>query len=173
MLNSDEEADSAHNIYRMMKKHVGEDRQDKVQVIITEYGIALGTIAPGYQSSIDQALYTGRIVSAAIELGMPLTSKHSIASVIGSAPNFVITPTGYLFKMYSRMFGSTHILAVIVNNPVRKAVNGHDLPKLHVISSKDNAGNVYVMVMNRDRADAVTADIELNHCVLNKGEATF
>lgn len=171
MLNSDEEADSAHNIYQMMKKHVAEDRQDKVQVIITEYGIALGTIAPGYQSSIDQALYTGRIVSAAIELGMPLTSKHSIASVIGSAPDFVITPTGYLFKMYAKMFGPTHIPAEIENNPVRKAVNGKEFPKLHVTASKDNAGNVYIMVLNRDRTDAVTADVELNSYTLTGSPA--
>lgn len=171
MLNADEEADSSHHILAYMKKHVGEERKDKVQVIISEYGIALGTIAPQYQSTIDQALYTGRIVSAAIELGMPLTSKHSIASVIGSAPHFVITPTGYLFKLYSRMFGSTHIPAEIVNNPTRKTVNGHELPKLHVTSSKDNAGNVYVMVMNRDRADAVTADVELNNYALNNGKA--
>lgn len=172
MLNSDEEADSSHRILAFMKKHVGEDRKDKVQVIITEYGIALGTIAAQYQSSIDQALYTGRIVSAAIELGMPLTSKHSIASVIGSAPHFIITPTGYLFKLYSRMFGSTHIPSQVINNPTRKTVTGEKLPKLHVISSKDSAGYVYVMVLNRDRADAVTADIELNKYALTKGKAT-
>jgi alpha-N-arabinofuranosidase len=93
---------------------------------------------------------------------MPLTSKHSITGVIGSAPHFVITPTGYLFKMYSQMFGTIHIPAMVTNNPSRKAVNGKELPKLHVTASKDRAGNVYLMVLNRDRTDAVTTDIELN-----------
>ncbi len=171
LLNSDEEADSARHTLDIMRKYVGPTQKDKVQVIFTEYGIALGTIAPQYQSSIDQALYTGRIVSAAIELGMPLTSKHSITSVIGSAPHFVITPTGYLFKLYSRMFGTTHIPASVDNNPVRKAINGKELPKLHVTSSKDKAGNVYLMVMNRDRADAVTADVELNKYTLTNRAA--
>lgn len=172
LLNSDEEADSAHHVLDIIQKHVGEKRRDSVQVIFTEYGIALGTIAPQYQSSIDQALYTGRLLTTAIELGMPLTSKHSITSVIGSAPHFVITPTGYLFKMYSQMFGSIHIPASVVNNPVRQAVNGKQLPKLHVTSSKDKAGNVYLMVLNRDRADAVTADVELNNYNLTTDKTT-
>ncbi len=171
MLNSDEEADSAHHVLDVIRQHIGPDRKDEVQVIFTEYGIALGTIAPQYQSSIDQALYTGRLVSTAIELGMPLTSKHSITSVIGSAPHFVITPTGYLFKLYSHMFGDTHIPAEIQNNPVRKAVNGKELPKLHVTSSKDKSGNVYLMVLNRDRADAVTADVEFNKYALTNNNA--
>jgi alpha-N-arabinofuranosidase len=172
MLNSDEEADSAYRSLEIMKKHVAPDRKDKVQIVFTEYGIALGSIAPQYQSSIDQALYTGRIISIAIEMGMPLTSKHSITSIIGSAPHFIITPTGYLFKMYSHLFGSTHIPSQIANNPVRKVVNGQELPKLHVISSKDKAGNVYLMVMNRDRADAVTADVEINKYLLSAEPAT-
>ncbi len=171
MLNSDEEADSAHHELDIIRRHISPNRKDSVQILFTEYGIALGTIAPQYQSSIDQALYTARLVTTAIELGMPLTSKHSITSVIGSAPHFVITPTGYLFKMYSHMFGSTHIPASVVNNPVRKVVNGLELPKLHVTSSKDKAGNVYLIVLNRDRTDAVTADVELNKYILTNNKA--
>jgi alpha-N-arabinofuranosidase len=69
------------------------------------------------------------------------------------------------------MFGTTHIPASVDNNPVRKAINGKELPKLHVTSSKDKAGNVYLMVMNRDRADAVTADVELNKYTLTNRAA--
>ncbi len=169
---SDEEADSIRHTKDYMRAAVSPDRRDSMQIICSEYGLAFD-IAPGYGSSIDQALFSARIVMACIAEDSPLSNKHSLTpTIISNAPHFIISPTGYMFKMFSRMFGATRIASTVENNPQRPVVANpyltrvgkpmSYLDKLAVSASKDAQGNVYLMVLNRDREDAVTAAVQLS-----------
>ncbi len=180
--NSDEEADSARHTLALIRRTVSPRRKDSVDILFTEYGIALRDITQGYGVSLDDALYGARMVMAAIDLNMALTSKHAITGLIGTAPHFVVSPAGYMYKMFTHQFGPTRIASSITNNPARPIVPNAfyeklnkgrtSLPKLHVSASKDAAGNVYLMVLNRDRADAVAASVELAKYRLSDSQAT-
>ncbi|MBC8152009.1 MAG: hypothetical protein H7Z72_03780 [Bacteroidetes bacterium] len=170
--NSDEEADSAAHTLDLIRKTVSPERRADMELLYSEYGIALGSIANGYSVSMDQALYAARMVISAIDLNMAFTSKHALSGIIGSEPDFIISPTGYMFKMFTQMFGPNKISSSIINNPERSIIPNHfyerfnkvrkTLPKLHLTASKDEAGNVYLMVLNRDRADAVVSTVNLS-----------
>ncbi len=180
--NSDEEADSARHTLELIRKTVSPQRKDSVDVLFTEYGIALRDITQGYGVSLDEALYGARLVMAAIDLNMTLTSKHALGGLIGLAPHFVTSPTGYMYKMFTHMYGPLRISCAITGNPARPIVPNpyferihkgrSTLPKLYASASKDADGNVYLMVLNRDREDAVAASIELAKYNLPNSQAT-
>ncbi len=169
---SDEEADSIKHTKEYMRMKASPDRRDSMHVICSEYGLDFEP-TPGYGSSINQALFSARIVMAGIDQDSPLTNKHSLTStIISNAPHFFISPTGYMFKMFTSLFGPTRISSSIENNPKRPVVAnpyltrvGKPMPyldKLAISASKDARGNVYLMVLNRDREDAVTSVIQLS-----------
>lgn len=120
--NSDEEADSTRHTVDVIRKTVSLERRAGMELLFSEYGIVLSSITDQYSVSMDQALYGARIIISAIDLNMAFTSKHAITGIIGSAPCFVVSPTGYMFKMFTRMFGPVKISSSITNNPERPIV---------------------------------------------------
>ncbi len=118
MLIADEEADSIKNTLAMMRRTVSPERKAAMRVINSEYGIAHNDIAPNYQPSIAQALYTATILFECIEQDVPVGSKHSLTGgVIGNAPHFLKTPTAYMFKLFTKHFGPARIASSVENNP--------------------------------------------------------
>ena len=181
MLIADEEADSIKNTLAMMRRTVSAERRSAMHVINSEYGIAHNDIAPNYQPSIAQALYSASILIACIEQDVPVGSKHSLTGgVIGNAPHFLKTPTAYLYKMFSRHYGATRISCEVEGNPTWQAVsdnkrklhNNGILEKLKVNASKDAAGHVYIMVANRHRTDNIKADVNLEKYSLTDKNAS-
>lgn len=182
MLIADEEVDSIKNTLDLMRKTVSPERRSAMRVIISEYGIAHNDIAPNYQPSIAQALYSATILFGCINQDVPVGSKHSLtAGIIGNAPDFLKTPTAYLFKLFTRHFGSIRIASSVQNNPTWKAVSDNKrklhnegiLEKLKVNATKDSVGNVYIMIVNRHRTDAVNAAIDLSDYTLTDKNATI
>jgi alpha-N-arabinofuranosidase len=180
MLIADEEADSIKNTLAMMRRTVSPERKAAMRVINSEYGIAHNDIAPNYQPSIAQALYTATILFECIEQDVPVGSKHSLTGgVIGNAPHFLKTPTAYMFKLFSKHFGTIRIASSVENNPTwtavsdnkRKLHNNGVLEKLKVNATKDEAGNVYIMVVNRHRTDAVNVTLDLSNYTLTDKNA--
>ena len=179
--NSDEEADSAYHTLDLIRRTVSPERSAGMELLFSEYGIALSSIANQYGVSMDQALYGARMVISAMDLNMAFTSKHALTGIIGNEPHFVVSPTGYMFKMFTRMFGPVKIFSSVANNPERAIVPNpyyerlnkgrKTLPKLHLAASKDAEGNVYLMVLNRDRADAVASTVKLSKYAM-QAEAT-
>lgn len=170
MLIADEETDSIKNTLEMMRKTVSPERKSAMRVINSEYGIAHNDIAPNYQPSIAQVLYSATILFGCIEQDVPVGSKHSLTGgVIGNAPHFLKTPTAYLYKMFSRHYGNIRIASSVQNNPTwtaisdnkRKLHNNGVLEKLKVNTTRDSTGHVYIMVVNRHSSDDVKTSIQL------------
>ncbi len=170
MLIADEETDSIKNTLAHMQKTVSPERRAAMRVINSEYGIAHNDIAPNYQPSIAQALYSATILFGCIEQDVPVGSKHSLTGgVIGNAPHFLKTPTAHMFTLFTKHFGQTRIASSVENNPsyeavgdnTRKLHNNGILEKLKLNATKDASGNVYIMVVNRNSTDEVKASIEL------------
>ncbi len=131
MLIADEEVDSIKNTLDLMRKTVSPERRDAMRVINSEYGIAHNDIAPNYQPSIAQALYSATILFGCIDHDVPVGSKHSLTGgVFGNAPHFLKTPTAYMFKLFTQHFGSIRIASSVVNNPTWLAVSDNKR-KLH------------------------------------------
>jgi len=137
---------------------------------ITEYGYIQFTAVPfpsmqQYLAGLERGLYVTQTLMHFIRQGLPYANKHSTIGgadgVIGDAPSFHISAAGRAFEMFTHMFGTELITSTIEGNPERALRAGETLPKLDAIASRDQPGTVYLMVINRDATDAVSASVEL------------
>ena len=64
--------------------------------------------------------------------------------------------------MFTHHFGSQLVASTIQNNPVKKVYDGTVLKKIEAVASTDPQGKVYLMVINRDGSEAVTANIKID-----------
>jgi alpha-L-arabinofuranosidase len=155
------------NVLKNMRGKVGPSRADQVDIIVTEYGILNQGEVPNkyYRQSLDVALFTAKMLMNWMDLGVPLANKQNLigdgGAVIGDAPDFVMTPTALMFKMFTHMFGNTKISSSITNNPIMSVNNKVTTGTLQITASKDADGNVYIIAVNGSRQDDVATAIEL------------
>lgn len=154
-----------------MRRTVGGKRAEDMHVVVTEYGLfrlqeyQLDQ-SINYGSSLEQALYTAQLLLGYMRTGMPMAHKHATiesghTGVIGGAPDFIPTAMGRVFQTFTHMFGNRLIGVDISGNPIREMKNNHRLPKLDAEASTDHNGNLYVIVINRDATDSVTASVDV------------
>jgi alpha-N-arabinofuranosidase len=168
-------------------RHAGPERAEQVGLFISEYGMGSGNNrginafdAPKhYMLSLDNAIYTALQLKEWIELGVEVAERHSLidsdpqdpppgygrvnsadAAVIGPTPCFVSSASARTFRVFTEMMGDTRLKSRVVNNHVRTLPNGDGLPALVTIAGTDESGDVYLIVINRDRASDVRARVE-------------
>ena len=168
-------------------QHAGAERAEDVEIIVTEYGPSpwlkrgIGQLEdppPHYLQSLDVALYTGLLMRDWIELEIPMAEKHTLIdfdpedppegftrehkaeqAVIGPKPCFVPSATSSIFRMFTSMMGPTRVNSWVTGNPTKRIFEGTNLASLVPVSSIDEEGNVYLIVINRDRSDEVEAEV--------------
>lgn len=182
----DVQAGKVQDVKDQIVRYAGPELAKEVQVVITEWAMAtglkigLGRInAPKpYTQSLDGALYVALMLNKWIELGVPLAEKHTLVdinpakpprgytkirtayqSMIGAAPCFIMTTKGHAFHLYTSLMGTEHIPAEVANNPTRQIFNGASLESLEVIASRNEAGDVTVIVTNTERENSVKAKL--------------
>ena len=156
-----------------MRAKVGGPRAQAMSVVVTEYGLEHKNKNPptrDYLISVDHALHVAEMLMNFMRLGMPHSEKMctlenhgSGQGVFGPAPTFYATPVALAFKLFTRHFGSQLVASTIQNNPVKKVYDGTILKKIEAVASTDPQGKVYLVVLNRDGTDAVTANITIAH----------
>ncbi|MCG8498987.1 MAG: hypothetical protein MJB12_01085 [Firmicutes bacterium] len=152
-----------------------------MNVIVSEYGILGGSSQyRKYCNSTGDALYVAKTLMRYSKLPIPYANKHCTIDTVGRRDtvgvgemaliqryadendnliDFVLSPTALVLQMFSKNFGRHTLKTFVANNP---AMNGNpSVKKLDVLSSKDETGNMYVMIANTDRLDDVTAVISL------------
>lgn len=147
----------------------------------------------GYWRFLDIGLYNGAQLLHWMRVGIPHADRHATTvGVFGPAPDFEPSPSARVYEIFTHHFGNRLIDVEVENNPGRVTnarYNGTGvstkivaldakteaeraaalkLPKLEVEASRDDAGNVYVAVINQDATDDVAAQIA---GVAGQGEA--
>lgn len=176
MHEADKQLISLRDLKATIQNKVSIEQTDNINLVASEYGI-LSNNAPtdGYLYSLDHGLFVAKYLMGFMKLGIEQAQKHCLIDVaagnelgpggqaiISSKPNFTKSATAYALKMFTHMFGSMRVSSSITNNPVRTINGNGKLEKLEVVASKDNNGNIYLMVVNVDRSDDVTTTINLD-----------
>lgn len=154
---------------------------------------------PQYLASLDHALNTALALKQWMDLGVTAAGRHPLvdfttpsdplgpnprgplfeavtersAQVVGSlVPRaFVVSPSADVLRMLTPMSGSELISSTVAGNPERTLADGRRLSALQTVASSDAAGNLYLVVVNRDRSADVAATVELRS-YLSGGLAT-
>ena len=155
-----------------MREKIGMPQGKDRHVVVTEYGI-FGRLknlpTPDYLQSVDHGLYIAEILMNFIRYGLPHAEKMCTLDdvqkesghqgVFGPAPSFFATPEALAFKLFTHHFGTQLVASTIQGNPTKKVYDGTTLQKLDAIASTDSTGRLFLMVLNRDATDAVTAHL--------------
>ncbi len=156
------------------------------EIAITEYaagsGLTLGINsikAPKhYLQSLDGALYTALLIRHWVLLGIPLAEKHSLvdsdpenpppgytrsrtadAAVIGPTPCFIPSASAHVFRLFTKMLGPIRVPTSIIGNLQRATAGGSALSALVTLATIDDNGELALLVINRDRAADVRAEV--------------
>ena len=157
-------------------------RAADISTVVTEYG-ELGSGHPvnteHYHLSLDQGLFVADMLRNWAQLGVPLAEKAKLtdyvwsppppasqnvgfpenAMIAGPGPDTVVEPAAEVVQLMSHMTGSTFVDSTISGNPARTISNGESQPALTTLASRDRTGHLYLIVINRDRENDVTATI--------------
>jgi alpha-N-arabinofuranosidase len=143
------------------------------------------TRAPTYRL-LSSGLYDATQLMHWMRVGMPHAQRHATTvGVFGPPPLFEPSPTALAFQLFTRHFGDQRIGFDLKNNPQRPtdkvevssrytgSIRRNDapnlpadakpllLPRLECEASRDAQGNLYLMVLNQDATDDLTASIEI------------
>ena len=152
--------------------------------VISEYGIFRST--DSLVRSQTHALYIAKVMMEYVRLGSPYIQKHCLVdwyssgadslgptqqAVIQAVPQagantatgegdykFFATPSAKVFEMINKNFGNQILMANF--DQVDKMANG--VASYSTLVSKDDAGNIYVAVVNVDRSNSKKMKINLN-----------
>jgi len=164
-----------------IREHAG-PRAGDVSVVVSEYGHLANANPRGvehYHRSLDEGLYNAEFIRQMIELGIPVALRHSLtdyvfaeppdgstavgapdnAVISGPAPHFTSQGQAHVFALYTQMFGDRHVRSRVLRSPERELQNGGRLQALTSVASTDEAGNVYVIAINRDPERDVPAEV--------------
>ncbi|OXM16366.1 LamG-like jellyroll fold domain-containing protein [Paenibacillus herberti] len=150
------------------------------QIMVSEYGIAGWVPLPNatdgfshYLRSLDQGLYVGKQLLSFMKLNVTLANKHTLvdfdpasappgSTSVSAADNamfnpkedqFIPTATALTIQLFSNMTGTRKVETVRSNLTQSYFTAG---------ATKDDAGNVYVTVVNDSRENSVQTAINLN-----------
>jgi alpha-L-arabinofuranosidase len=184
-LSVDAQTDLVRELRKQMRDAVGDARAPAMNIAITEFSLYAGapdTFPTDYLRSLDAAMYNAQQLTEYMKLGIEYAHRHTLVDgLVGlngrpdfalmSSPNFVISASAQLYHMFDHMFGSTLVDSAITGNPVRTIWSGATVPYLYAVASKDDSGNVYVLVVNRDQANVCSATIRFDGAYVPSGEA--
>ncbi|MCR8632671.1 S-layer homology domain-containing protein [Paenibacillus radicis (ex Xue et al. 2023)] len=167
-----------NDIQTLTNKMVAATGNPNLYAIPTEHGMLDNNGPEFYQLSLGNALYSASMQMSIIDMGIPLAQRHSLIDyrkaernmgTIGnnlallSSDTYLQSASAKMFKMFTHMTGDKQVDAKIANNPVKTTYNGKSLNKLKTVASK-KGNDLYLMVLNQDESDQVTAKVQLaNH----------
>ncbi|MDQ3783915.1 MAG: hypothetical protein M3360_03430 [Actinomycetota bacterium] len=183
---TEEQASKVEQTKSVISDYAGERRADDIDIVVSEWAMATGlNIGLGridaplhYTQSLDGALYAALMLRQWITLDIPLAEKHALIdinpgspppgydkprtayqAVIGPAPCYVLSAPALAFRMYSTLLGPEEVTTSVIGNPSRQTFLGESLDALATVAATDDAGDLSLLVINRDRASDVTAAI--------------
>lgn len=173
-------ANAVASLSRAIRSHAGA-RGAQIPVVVSEYGMSFrGWPGPSrnYLRSMDQALYTALELQRWMRLGVPLAGKqalidrnpgpeHSRAgprgfgqqALIGSRPTYVPSATARAFRLMAPAAGQQLVRARVRRNPSRRIYTHQPLTMLSATATRDSAGSLLLIVVNKDRKRAIHARI--------------
>lgn len=183
----DDQASKLAGVKRQIATYAGPNRARDIELVVSEWAMStgkdLGIQRVGgpdvYPQSLDGAIYVALVLKRWIELGVLLAEKHSVVDIdprspppgydkpksafqalIGPHPCYVLSPAALAFRLLTEMTGDMLVASEVTGNPTRSIFNGTSLASLVTLASTDGSGNVYLVVVNRDRTTDVTATID-------------
>ncbi|NGN62745.1 hypothetical protein G5C51_02360 [Streptomyces sp. A7024] len=97
--------------------------------------------------------------SVPLAISSNLNADRPVAGeLFGGAPDFTDTGRARMLGLVSKLAGSTPVQREVQNNP---QATGGGYPALRVLSTRAEDGTVRLLVLNRDREQAVTAGLAL------------
>ena len=176
MIEADKKMVDVLEIRNKMRSCVAPERQEQMKIMATEYGI-LSNNAPenSYLYSLDHGLFVSKCLIKMMEAGVTKAHKHCLIdiaegstlgpggqAVISGKPDFVLSATGQALKLFREMTGTTQVESSIANCPLHKTHDNQLLEKLNLITSVDELGNLYIIAVNVDTKDDVTATVQFD-----------
>ena len=157
--------------------------QNKVPVL-SEFGIY--KYNSKFIRSLGHAIYIGNEMIDYINYGTPYINKHCLsdypyqADSLGTGSQcviqtiiengehrFVMTPSAKLYEIMNGMSGDTQIKETILNNPTYYTYQGYDVKTIKTLTTKDEAGNVYLIVVNNAKDQETSISVSLKDFSLN------
>ena len=161
--------------------NAGAARAKQIPVVVSEYGMSFRRW-PGptqnYVRSMDQALYTTMQLQRWMHLGVPLAGKQSLIDfgrsnaprgasalglgeqgLIGPPPHYVTSATARAFRLLTAASGKRVVRASTRRNPSRRIYTGQRLKLLRTVATKSSTGELYLIVVNKDRSRSVPATV--------------
>ena len=160
-------------------------RAADIGMVISEWAMSTGKnigirqldyVPDDYPMSLDGAIYIALVLRNWIDLGVDVAEKHSLVDVnpealppgydksktayqalIGPHPCFVLTPSALVFRMFTSMSGPARVASEVIDNPTKTIFSGAQLQYLRTLASKDDEGNLFLIVINTSGDEAVPA----------------
>jgi alpha-L-arabinofuranosidase len=155
MVGSREQANAMSRLAALLRQDPG---PRKPYLVTTEYG-ALGhdaRIGPkGWQRSLSHALYMGSQMATWMRLGLPWAEGGRLTDLafgIVGARERVLTPAGQMTQLFGDMPGQP-----LLRHRLRRMPDPRGYPALKVEATRDAAGRVNLLVLNRSPRRAVRA----------------
>ncbi len=172
-------APSRRGQVRVICTEYGPNRQDQT--------LPEGTANRGTYRFLSTGLYDATQLMHWMRIGVPHAQRHATTvGVFGPSPEFEMTASARAFQLFTHHFGDRLIGLQIDNNPLRPTNNfethtpyysGYikrigdanmpadaqrlQLPRLEAEAGRDANGGVYLMAVNQDATDNVTASIQI------------
>lgn len=170
----------ANNIATYKNKMHTVTQDDSKKVAVSEFGILSVSPASNYQSSLGHALYIANHMIDCVNAGAAYQNKHCLVDTAGTSDNlgnwqqcviqchenaagnqFVSTPSARLFSIFNQMTGSHQVSGTITGNEVFTGSGNSAVNNINVYSTKDDYGNIYVLVVNNKDESAAAVDISV------------
>ena len=163
-----------------IKTYAGSNASN-IPVLLSEWGINAGepTIAPHFQRSLGAAIYDAVALRLWMIDGVNAAERHALIDytfgappidlgvsnfdnvlIGGPGPTTVETPSALAMQLFATNTGPTRIKNTVTGSPTRTMPDGTAQAALVAVSSLDNRGNAYLIVINQDPETAVTATVE-------------
>ncbi|MCM1297712.1 MAG: hypothetical protein NC311_19415, partial [Muribaculaceae bacterium] len=146
------------------------------EVAVSEFGI---NHSDEYTKALGNAIYTANHMIDCVNQGAAYQNRHCLVDfTVGdnlgawtqaviqcyggentvSANQYVVTPSAHLFSIFNNMTGNTQVAYEAAGNDNYHTGNGQTVQKTNIYTTKDDQGNIYVLIVNnqRDKAQEVT-----------------
>jgi alpha-N-arabinofuranosidase len=176
----------AYNVKQMRTNinNTAGSNASNIDILISEYGMngASPSYAPHFLRSMGEAVFQGLALTAWMTNSVPGAERHALTDYTFSAapvntgvsypdnvlfggpgPQTIATPAALTMKLFKHYSGPTLMASQVTSNPTRTLTSGHVLSSIVPIASRDAAGNGYLIVINQDPENPVTATVQPNN----------
>lgn len=153
---------------------------DKKKVAVSEFGILSVSPASNYQTSLGHAIYIANHMVDCVNSGAAYQNKHCLVDSASGSDNlgnwqqcviqchegengntFVSTPSARLFSIFNEMTGNLQVRETVTGNEVFTGSGAGAVNNLNVYTTKDDAGNTYIMVINNKKENASAVELSI------------